>query len=157
MDAKTIQDIIRLVNKSDLAEVEIETADVKLRVRRTTGEVIYHAPTYAPAPAQTAQRPASDASHSDDGHDEPAEESTDHLLTVRSPMIGTFYRAAGPDKDPYIKVGDNIEVGQALCMIEAMKLFNEIESEVSGRVVKILVDNAHPVEYDQPLLLIDPS
>ncbi len=164
MDAKTIQELIRLVNKSDLTEVEIETPDFRLRLKRGAPEVVYAAPPVvaaapaaapvsppaAPAPASPSAAPASSAAPV-------SQSSEDHLVTIRSPMIGTFYRAPGPDKEPFVKVGDEIEAGQVLCIIEAMKLFNEIESEHRGRIVRILVENAQPVEYDQPLFLIDPS
>ena len=157
MDAKTIQELIRLVNKSDLTEVEIETPDFRLRLKRGGSEVVYAAPqvlSAAPPPASAApaaaQAPANRPPVA-------AEGSEDHLVAVRSPMIGTFYRAPGPDKEPFVKVGDDIDTGQVLCIIEAMKLFNEIESEQRGRIVRILVENAQPVEYDQPLFLIDPS
>lgn len=158
MDAKTIQELIRLVNKSDLTEVEIETPDFRLRLRRGGPEVVYAAAPQAVAPAAVPQAtqapsPATSAPVSAAA----ADASEDHLVAVRSPMIGTFYRASGPDKEPFVKVGDDIDSGQVLCIIEAMKLFNEIESEHRGRIVKILVENAQPVEYDQPLFLIDPS
>jgi acetyl-CoA carboxylase biotin carboxyl carrier protein len=160
MDHKTIQDIIRLVNKSDLTEVEIVDKDFKLHIKRApdapvssvgfqpVSDVHFTAPTNTPSfvehkPAATSAR------------DEVAETAA-NLHTIVSPMIGTYYGQPSPDKDPYIKVGDVIRKGQVLCIIEAMKLFNEIESEVEGKVVKILVENARPVEYEQPLILIEP-
>lgn len=160
MDAKTIQELIRLVNKSDLTEVEIETPDFRLRLRRGGPEVVYAAAPQAVAPAavpQAAVQQAAAPAQSSGAAAPAADASEDHLVAVRSPMIGTFYRASGPDKEPFVKVGDDIDSGQVLCIIEAMKLFNEIESEHRGRIVKILVENAQPVEYDQPLFLIDPS
>lgn len=161
MDIKDIQDLIKLVNRSSLTEVEIENGDFRLRIRRK-GDVTYAAPmTYAPnpSPAPVAEYaapqppqalPAAPA-------EAPKAQVSSHLLEFKSPMIGTFYRSSSPDTDPFVKVGDVVSKGQVLCIIEAMKLFNEIESEIEGKVVKILVDDARPVEYDQPLFLIDPS
>jgi acetyl-CoA carboxylase biotin carboxyl carrier protein len=160
MDAKTIQELIRLVNKSDLTEVEIETPDFRLRLKRGGSEVVQAAPqVVVAAPPAPAASPSPSTPASAPANRPPAatESSEDHLVVIRSPMIGTFYRAPGPDKEPFVKVGDDIDKGQVLCIIEAMKLFNEIESEQRGRIVRILVENAQPVEYDQPLFLIDPS
>lgn len=157
MDIKQIQDLIRFVSKSGVNEVSIEQENFKITIK--TNE----APTYvnasvpvaqplaaaaAPQPSLPAAAPAAEAAPVAD---------TSNLITVRSPMIGTFYRSSSPDKPLFVNVGDEINTGSILCIIEAMKLFNEIESEVSGRVVKILVDNASPVEYDQPLFLVEPK
>ena len=156
MDIKQIQDLIRFVSKSGVNEVSIEENDFKITIKITQD------PTYVTAslPAQMAPQvvqaahtpiaiqpvaPAPSAS---------AEESK--YVTIKSPMIGTFYRSSSPDKSNFVNVGDEIAVGQVLCIIEAMKLFNEIESEISGRIVKVLIDNSSPVEYDQPLFLVEP-
>jgi acetyl-CoA carboxylase biotin carboxyl carrier protein len=167
MNLNEIQDLIKFVAKSGVSEVEIEQKDFKIIIKseqKSRGSdqpiiVQAAAPTIAapapvaavpaPAPAPTTATPASPA----------AAGSTDDskLITVKSPMIGTFYRSSGPDKDPFVNVGDVVSKGNTLCIIEAMKLFNEIESEVSGKIVKVLVDDASPVEYDQPLFLVDPS
>jgi acetyl-CoA carboxylase biotin carboxyl carrier protein len=161
MDFKEIQDILRMVSKTDLTEVEIEQKDFKLRIRRKLPEnsVIYTqaqmpalqvpqpAQSAAPAPIVVESRPAAQP------ESKPAADES--LYQVKSPMIGTLYRSSSPDAPAYAKVGDRVEKGQVLCIIEAMKLFNEIESEVSGKVVKIMVENAQPVEYDQLLFLID--
>jgi acetyl-CoA carboxylase biotin carboxyl carrier protein len=167
MDLQSIQALIELVNKSDIGEVKLEQGNFKLCIRHKD----YHpkgmvavatapaGPVAAPvaaAPAVTAAAPKEDASPQEEAPKAASAESASYL-TVKSPMIGTFYRSSSPDKDAFVKVGDRIEKGNVLCIIEAMKLFNEIESEISGTVVKVLVDNASPVEYDQPLFLIDPS
>jgi len=151
MDIKQIQDLIRFVAKSGVNEVAIEQNDFKITIKTN------QAPTYVnatvPAAAPVAAAPVASAA--------PAEAAapvadTTHYITIKSPMIGTFYRSASPDKPMMVNVGDEISTGSVLCIIEAMKLFNEIESEVSGRIVKVLVDNASPVEYDQPLFLVEP-
>ncbi len=154
MDIKQIQDLIRFVSKSGVNEVSIEQKDFKITIK--TNEAVVHtampvqqhiavaAPVAAPVGAIATPVTA-----------EPAAAATNYL-TIKSPMIGTFYRSSTPDKPLYVNVGDEVKPGTVVCIIEAMKLFNEIESEVSGRIVKILVDNASPVEYDQPLFLVEP-
>ena len=156
MDIKQIQDLIRFVAKSGVNEVSIEQKEFKITIKTNQAATIVHANVSAenvgaPAPQPVAQiaAPAAETAA-------PAAEDTSKYITVRSPMIGTFYRSAGPDKPLFVNVGDEIKTGDVLCIIEAMKLFNEIESEVSGRIVKVLVDNASPVEYDQPLFLVEP-
>jgi len=165
MDFKQIQELIKMVNKSNLSELKIEEGDFKLTIR-TREEAGYQG--YIPvAPLQQvvqpiAQTPAPQAAPAApvaaaaEKVAEPVAD-TSKLVTVKSPMIGTFYRASGPDKEPFVKVGDSVEKGTVLCIIEAMKLFNEIESEHSGKIVKFLLEDASPVEYDQPLFIIDPS
>ena len=155
MDIKQIQDLIRFVAKSGVNEVSIEQKEFKITIKTNQAATIVHANVSAenvaaPAPQPVAQIavPAAEAA---------AVEDTSKYITVRSPMIGTFYRSASPDKPLMVNVGDEITTGTVLCIIEAMKLFNEIESEVSGRIVKVLVDNASPVEYDQPLFLVEPK
>jgi len=158
MDIKQIQDLIRFVSKSGVNEVSIEQKDFKITIKTnqaapagsSTATIIHPAvaPALAHAPAPAAAAPVAAA--------EPVED-TSKYITVKSPMIGTFYRSANPEKPLFVNVGDEIAPGDVLCIIEAMKLFNEIESEVSGRIVKILVDNASPVEYDQPLFLVEPK
>jgi acetyl-CoA carboxylase biotin carboxyl carrier protein len=150
MDTKEIQRLLDYIAKSPLAEVSIETEGLKVSVKKF-GEsapvvsVVAAAPAVAPVAAAPAAAPAASA---------PAP-AADNLYTVKSPMIGTFYRAAGPDKDNFVEVGTEIAPGKTLCVIEAMKLFNEIDSEISGKIVKILVDNASPVEFDQPLFVVE--
>ncbi len=151
MDIKQIQDLIRFVSKSGVNEVSIEQTDFKITIK--TNQVtqvisaaipeMQHAITHSPVSA-IAMPPA-----------EPVAD-TSRYITIKSPMIGTFYRSANPEKPLFVNVGDEIKPGDVLCIIEAMKLFNEIEAEVSGRIVKILSDNASPVEYDQPLFLVEP-
>ncbi|CAM4354376.1 acetyl-CoA carboxylase biotin carboxyl carrier protein [Cytophagaceae bacterium 50C-KIRBA] len=149
MDTKEIQRLLDYIAKSPLAEVSIETEGLKVSVKKH-GEAapsvhVVHtpAPALAPVAAVAAAAPAAPAP------------VADNLYTVKSPMIGTFYLAPGPDKGNYVEVGSSIEPGKTVCMIEAMKLFNEIDAEVSGKIVKILVDNATPVEFDQPLFLVE--
>ena len=156
MDIKQIQELVKLVNKTNIGELSIEKDDFKITIKQKK-EAPQHfaAPvqqqpqqlqTFAPAPDTSQPAKKSEA-------DKPAAEN---LLTIKSPMIGTFYRQAGPGKPMFVNVGDEIEVGQVVCIIEAMKLFNEIESEVAGVITKILVEDASPVEFDQPLFLVEP-
>jgi len=152
MDTKEIQRLLDYIAKSPLAEVSIETEGLKVSVKKNSAVAQTVTVAAAPAPvaavpvaAPAAATPAAPA----------AAPAADNLYTVKSPMIGTFYRAAGPDKENYVEVGSEIAPGKTVCMIEAMKLFNEIDSEVSGKIVKILVDNASPVEFDQPLFLVE--
>jgi acetyl-CoA carboxylase biotin carboxyl carrier protein len=158
MNLNEIQDLIKFVSKSGVSEVEIEKKDFKIIIKSESKKaaeqpIIVQAtapaalPVAAPAPAPVAAPVATPAA--------PAEDTS--LITIKSPMIGTFYRSAGPDKAPFINVGDSITQGNTICIIEAMKLFNEIEAEISGKIVKVLVDDASPVEYDQPLFLVQPA
>ena len=159
MNLNEIQDLIKFVAKQKVTEVEIEKKDFKITIKSQKEEIhVAHvapvpvaaqaaiqAPAAAPAPAPAA--PAEPA---------PAKEDTSNYITVKSPMIGTFYRSANPESDPFVNVGDSIKPGDVLCIVEAMKLFNEIEAEVSGKIVKVLVDDASPIEFDQPLFLVEP-
>lgn len=161
MKAKEIQELIDFISKSGLDEVNIETEQFKIKVRKNSEvkhKIIESAsPPVAPAPSQSAL-PADDNGTSAPAPELPsAQEPTNGYLEIKSPMIGTFYRSANPDSEAFVSVGDKIEVGQTVCIVEAMKLFNEIESEIAGTIVKVLVDNSSPVEYDQPLFLIDPA
>jgi acetyl-CoA carboxylase biotin carboxyl carrier protein len=154
MDIKQIQDLIKFVAKSGVNEVAIEEKDFKITIKTNQD------PTYVTANVPTVlpqQVPVVVAPVQEVGQVTAALADDAKYITIKSPMIGTFYRSSSPDKPNFINVGDEIANGQVLCIIEAMKLFNEIESEVSGKVVKVLVDNSKPVEYDQPLFLIDPS
>jgi len=160
MDIKDIQNLIRFVSKAEVAEVSIKQEDIEIKIKTLHGisnqpaAQTYYVPQQAQAPVApiAPQAPAQPSEATTQAADE-----NSNLITVKSPMIGTFYRASGPGKDPFISVGDTIAPGKVLCIVEAMKLFNEIESEISGKIVKILVDDATPVEYDQPLFLVDPS
>lgn len=164
MDLKEIQNLIKFVAKSGASEVNLETEDFKITIK-TGGEegatYVQHVPVAAPAhvaaPAPVAAAPAAAPAAPAAAAPAAAEEDNSNYVTVKSPMIGTFYRRPSPDKDLFVEVGDEIKPGSVVCIIEAMKLFNEIESEVSGKIVKILVDDQTPVEYDQPLFLVDPS
>jgi acetyl-CoA carboxylase biotin carboxyl carrier protein len=151
MDIKEIQELIKFVAKSGVSEVSIDRKDFKITIKaqgnapavvnmQAAPMPIAAAPVAAAAPAPVA----------------PAANENANLITIKSPMIGTFYRSGSPDKPSFVNVGDKIGPGNVLCVIEAMKLFNEIESEVSGKIVKILIDNASPIEYDQPLFLVEP-
>lgn len=154
MDLKQIHDLIKVVNKSNIGEISIEDKDGKVTIKQKEERVtvssapVYAAAPAAPAPAPVASAPAAPASA-------PAA-ATDNLITIKSPMIGTFYRRAAPDKPLLAEEGTEVSQGKVVCIIEAMKLFNEIESEVSGTIVKVLVNDATPVEYDQPLFIIEP-
>lgn len=166
MDLKEIQNLIKFVAKSGASEVKLEMGDVKLTVRTTSEKdksdnttYIQQVPMAAAQPQlmpqqQVVEAPAATGANQSDA--KPADDDSKYI-TVKSPIIGTFYRKPSPDKPAFKEVGDNVAEGDVLCVIEAMKLFNEIESEVSGKVVKVLVDDASPVEFDQPLFLIDPS
>lgn len=157
MDIKQIQELIKFVSRSGVNEVAIEQENFKITIKTNQTPVYVNAAVPAPlaaAPVATAApaQPVAEAK----APSAPATEDTSKYITVKSPMIGTFYRSSSPDKPSFVNVGDEIGAGKVLCIIEAMKLFNEIESEVSGRIVKVLVDNASPVEYDQPLFLVEP-
>ena len=159
MDLKEIQNLIKFVSNSGVAEVKLETGDIKITIRTTlegnTPEITYlqQAPMQqalqqaAPAPQAVPAAPVA----------APVVDETSNFIIIKSPIIGTFYRKPSPDKPMFVEVGSTIGKGDVLCVIEAMKLFNEIESEVSGKIVKVLVDDSSPVEFDQPLFLVDPS
>jgi len=157
MDIKQIQDLIKFVAKSGVNEVAIEEEDFKITIKtnQVPTYVTATVPTAAPAPLPVAAptAPAPEAPK----QTTPKAEDTSNYLTIKSPMIGTFYRSSSPDKPAFVNVGDEITTGKVVCIVEAMKLFNEIESEISGKIVKILVDDAQPVEYDQPLFLVEPK
>jgi acetyl-CoA carboxylase biotin carboxyl carrier protein len=158
MDIKQIQELIKFVSRSGVNEVAIEQKDFKITIKTNQTPTVVHATV--PAPVATSAIPAAAAplpvSATETKAAAAAAEDTSNYVTIKSPMIGTFYRSAGPDKASFVNVGDEVSTGKVICIIEAMKLFNEIESEVSGRIVKVLVDNASPVEYDQPLFLVEP-
>ena len=172
MNFKEIQDLIKLINKTNLSEFKLKEGEFELTIRTdeyhkskatpATQQVISvpaaMPPAYAPPPvaaAPAAAEPA--ATPAPAAAAEPAKEESTNYVEVKSPIVGTFYRSPSPEKPPYLKVGDVIEVGTVVCIVEAMKLFNEIESEISGKVVKILLEDSSPVEYDQPLFLVDPN
>ena len=161
MDLKEIQNLIKFVAKSGASEVKLEMDDVKITIKTGSENettivqqmpvaaapmVPQAAPIAAPAPAAETPAPAAPAASDDSKY-----------VTIKSPIIGTFYRKPSPDKPVFVEVGTDIKEGDVLCVIEAMKLFNEIESEISGKIVKVLVDDSSPVEFDQPLFLVDPS
>lgn len=170
MDFKQIQELIKQVSKTELTELKIEDGDFKITIRNkgygAKKEFVQIAPQAPIAPAMMPATPpvqaaeAAPAPAKADEAVEPAEsneEDNANYITVKSPMIGTFYRSPGPEKDAFVKVGDSVDKGTVLCIIEAMKLFNEIESEFQGKIIKVLAEDASPVEYDQPLFIVDPS
>eukprot|EP01133_Synstelium_polycarpum_P004809 gene4809-5596_t len=160
MDIKQIQELIKFVSRSGVNEVAIEQKDFKITIKTNQTPTVITATVPAAPLASTAQvLPAAVAPQPVSAVETkaaPAAEDTSKYITIKSPMIGTFYRSSSPDKPSFVNVGDEIGTGKVICIIEAMKLFNEIESEVSGRIVKVLVDNSSPVEYDQPLFLVEP-
>ena len=145
MNIKEIQDIINFIKKTDLDDVSIETENYKIRVKKNNTEI-----------TQLKEKIPVEIENDKTKPIEEIEIETNHI-TIKSPMIGTLYRSPNPESEPYINEGDTINAGQTICIIEAMKLFNEIESEFSGKVIKILIDDTSPVEFDQPLFIIDPS
>ena len=162
MDFKQIQELIKMINKSNIGEVTIEEKGFKVTIKQKeepAQNVIAAAPYQAPVSYQAPAAPAIAGGSSATSAEKPktAEPAADNLVTIKSPMIGTFYRSSSPGKPSFIEIGDEIAPGKVVCIIEAMKLFNEIESEVKGRIVKVLVDDASPVEYDQPLFLVEPA
>ncbi|HAS39307.1 MAG TPA: acetyl-CoA carboxylase biotin carboxyl carrier protein [Microscillaceae bacterium] len=163
MKAKEIRDLIDFIAQSGLAEVNIESEDFKISVKRNNVTVTEAAvtPVVAATPAPVAVAAPTPAPQATPAATETPAASTDadesNLVAIKSPMIGTFYRSSNPDSPAFANIGDTVEAGQTVCIIEAMKLFNEIESDISGTIVKILVDNATPVEYDQPLFLVQPK
>ena len=163
MDFKQIQELIKMINKSNIGEVSIDEKGFKLTIKQKEEPVqqLIAAPiqtqpiaAYAGASAPVAQAASSSAPEKPA---KAAEAPAGNTVTIKSPMIGTFYRSASPDKPSFVNVGDDVEPGKVVCIIEAMKLFNEIESEVKGRIIKVLVEDASPVEYDQPLFLVEPA
>jgi acetyl-CoA carboxylase biotin carboxyl carrier protein len=163
MDFKQIQELIRLINKSNIGELTIEEKGFKVTIKQKQDNIqqVVGAPVYATAPvaapAPAAAAPAAPAAAPASEKPKAAESSNANLITIKSPMIGTFYRRSSPDKPLLAEVGDEVNPGKVVCIIEAMKLFNEIESEVKGKIVKVLVEDASPVEYDQPLFLVEPA
>ena len=160
MNLNEIQDLIKFVAKQKVTEVEIEKKDFKITIKSEKEEV--HIAHVAPAPIQQVAAPAPVATPVAPAPAAPAEKApaaeqdNANYITIKSPMIGTFYRSANPESPSFVNVGDSIKEGDVICIVEAMKLFNEIEAEVSGKIVKVLVDDASPIEFDQPLFLVEP-
>jgi acetyl-CoA carboxylase biotin carboxyl carrier protein len=161
MKAKEIRDLIDFISQSGLEEVNIETQEFKIAVKKSAPIVpAEKVLNVAPSSQNVQDRPAANPENAQEAAPPAAaadKEEESKYLEIKSPMIGTFYRSPNPESDPFLQEGDQVKVGQTVCIIEAMKLFNEIESEVSGRIVKVLVEDASPVEFDQPLYLVDPS
>ena len=159
MDLKQIHDLIKIVNKSNIGEISIEDKDGKVTIKQKEDNITVTsaAPVYAAAPVQQVAAPApAPVATAPSAPSAPAAD-TSNLITIKSPMIGTFYRRPAPDKPLLAEEGTEVNPGKVVCIIEAMKLFNEIESEVKGTIVKVLVEDASPVEYDQPLFLVQPA
>lgn len=162
MDFKQIQELIKMVNKSNIGELTIEQKDFRVTIKQKEEhitQVMSSAPVHAAPVYSTAPQPAAPAATAAPAAEKPkaAEAPAANTITIKSPMIGTFYRKSSPDKPNLVDVGSEVSPGKVVCIIEAMKLFNEIESEVKGKIVKVLVDDASPVEYDQPLFLVEPA
>lgn len=164
MDQKEIHELIKLVSKSDISELRLKDKDfsIVIRTKNYNGKteatyipVAQTAPVAQAQPIVAAQTPSADTAPKAENN--APEVDSSQYVTFKSPMVGTFYRKPSPDKDVFVKVGDSVKTGDILCIIEAMKLFNEIENEINGTIVKVLVDDLAPVEYDQPLFLIDPA
>lgn len=152
MKIKEIQEIINFIKKSDLDDVSIETENIKIRVKKNNGNITtIEQPKVVKTEIQPQTPPVENMIS------EEKKEKTSNNIIIKSPMIGTFYRSPNPESDPFVNEGDSIKVGQTICIVEAMKLFNDIESEISGKIVKILVDDNSPIEFDQPLFEVDPS
>ena len=161
MDLKDIQNLIKFVAKSGASEVKLEMEDVKITIKtggeKTETTIVQHAPMGVPQMPVAMPAVPVEAASSAETAAKPADEVTSNYVEIKSPIIGTFYRKPAPDKPMFVEVGDNVATDSVVCIIEAMKLFNEIESEVSGKIVKVLVEDGTPVEFGQPLFLVDPS
>ena len=171
MDLKDIQELIKFVAKSGATEVDLEIDNIKISIKsppkKRRGEkddpimpaVIQQAHEVTNIPVASIQKSTTEQkpSSTQDSSKEIIEDEESNYITIKSSMIGTFYRSSSPDKPPFVNVGDDIKIGDTICIVEAMKLFNEIESEVTGKIIKVLVDDSTPVEFDQPLFLVDPS
>jgi acetyl-CoA carboxylase biotin carboxyl carrier protein len=162
MDFKQIQELIKMVNKSNIGELTIEQKDFRLTIKQKEEQVthvvsapVHQAPVYAGSSQPVSNQQPAIGTPAEKS--KAAETPSANLVTIKSPMIGTFYRRSSPDKPYLVEVGSEVNPGKVVCIIEAMKLFNEIESEVKGKIVKVLVEDASPVEYDQPLFLVEPS
>ena len=159
MDIKQIQELVKLINKTSIGEITIEEDGRKITIKQKKDPVqnIVANHTIQPPQQQQQQQVQQPQQNSGTPAKTPSVPKQDNLITIKSPMIGTFYRQAGPGKPIFVNVGDEVTPGKIVCIIEAMKLFNEIESEVQGTIVKVLVEDASPVEYDQPLFLVEPN
>ncbi len=158
MNLKELKELIEMLKDTDISEVEIERSGVKVRLRKG-GDVTFHPamPRMEYPPAAIVAPAVPEAAAPAAAAEKPAESAKSSQIKVTSPIVGTFYRSSSPDKPAYVETGDSVKKGQVLCIIEAMKLMNEIESETSGKIVQILVENGHPVEYGQPLFVIEPA
>jgi len=156
MDLKQIQELVKIVHKSQISELTIEEDKFKITIKQNSPNSPGNLPALLPVAQAMPVLPAAHAPSPAEEKSKGSGSRAENLLTIKSPMIGTFYRSPAPDKPSFVNVGDEVDPGKVVCVIEAMKLFNEIESEVKGRIVKVLVEDASPVEYDQPLFLVEP-
>ncbi len=168
MDYKEIQSLIKLISNSNLSEFKMKDGDLRLTIRTKEYHKYVNAPqaqtaapvvvsSHIPAHSEVRSEPVAETVQQENKKAETPVEVKKELLEIKSPIVGTFYRSPGPDKDPYVKIGDNVDKDTVVCIVEAMKLFNEIEAEVRGKIVDVLVEDASPVEYDQVLFLVDPK
>lgn len=160
MDLNLLKKLIRVVEKSEITEFSVQEGDLKVKISKNSPDGLQHhisMPTAQPQPAPQQQVQPQESNKASEAEKAPEPAKSDNLHEIKSPIVGTFYRAPAPDADPYIQVGDSVADGSVLCIVEAMKLMNEIESDVNGKVVKILAEDATPVEYNQPLFLIEKS
>lgn len=157
MDINQIKKLIRVVENSEITEFSIQEGDLKIKISKNSKENISYQIPVSSAPVQQNQPPKENETKIEVTKEETSEAKNKNLHEIRSPIVGTFYRAPAPDADPYVQVGDTVTSGSVLCIVEAMKLMNEIECDVDGKIVKILIDNATPVEYNQPIFLIEKS
>jgi acetyl-CoA carboxylase biotin carboxyl carrier protein len=164
MDFKQIQELIKMVNKSNIGELTIEQKDFRVTIKQKEEQItqvvaapVHPAQVYSAAPPAAISAPPASSGSAPAADKSKADTTNSNLVTIKSPMIGTFYRRPTPDKPNFVEIGDEVSVGKVVCIIEAMKLFNEIESEIQGKIVKMLVEDASPVEYDQPLFLVEPA
>lgn len=156
MNFKELKEMVDLMNENGLAELEVERDGMKIKLKKAADNTVAIQPAYAIPSVPAVSRPVVEAPVSAAAA-KPAEPSKDHLKEIKSPMVGTFYRASSPEAAPFIEIGQTVEVGQVVCIVEAMKLMNEIKSEVRGKVVEICVDNGEPVEFGQVLFRVDPT
>ncbi|HKJ47081.1 MAG TPA: acetyl-CoA carboxylase biotin carboxyl carrier protein [Balneolales bacterium] len=162
MDLKLIKNLLKMISESEVNEVAIEEGEFKIKIKKKAEEATppYYPPPTLQVPNYTEAAPNNQTSQTANPQTESQaseEETTDNTITIKSPIVGTFYRSPSPDADPFISVGDTVSKGDTLCIVEAMKIMNEIDSDYSGKIVKILVEDSQPIEFDQPLFIIEPS
>ncbi|QAR30465.1 acetyl-CoA carboxylase biotin carboxyl carrier protein [Ornithobacterium rhinotracheale] len=157
MDKKEIRELITFVSESGVSEVKLKTDKFEIEIKNPQQQAPVQYQAVSPAPVPVAVPVSAPQEAEPQASKAPAPQEAENYLTIKSPMIGTFYRKPSPDKEAFVNVGDSVKAGDVVCVIEAMKLFNEIESEIQGKIVKVLAEDSTPVEYDQPLFLVDPN